>query len=507
VKVGDLLAGRYLLLEAISGAATSDATTSPAVVWRAQDEVLARAVAVKCLATPNKAARDGAGPFLEAAARLGGINHPGVVKVYDAAIETRPGRGNDVAYVISEWIDGEALDLHLLRTGPLAAPDATDVLRQAADAVTALHAGRLLHGRLHPGNVLVTASGRVRITDAAVALALQDVAAAAEPEAAAAPPVDVEATPSGVAADTRDLAAVLYALTTQRWPSGATPQPAGALAPAPLEGGQVLAPRQLRAAIPRAVDSVVLRALEPQRVPAQPPIRTPSALADAADSSVSDLRSEQVEAEAKQVRPAGRIRKALPWVVAAAFIGAVGVIGWTVGLAVGDLPPPTNAQVIVNSPEPAAPGVVRHPVKSLAGVVVHDFDPLGRGRTENPDQVPNATDLDPTTSWFTEQYRSSDFSGLKPGVGLLLDFGKPTAFHSVSVLLTAPGTTFDVRVSDTAPTSADDMRRVAAGDVKAANVTRTLPSAPTGRYLLLWITGLPKDGSSYRVGVSELRFT
>ena len=60
LQVGDLLAGRYELLEAV-------ASTGPAVLWHAHDEVLARAVAVKVIATPDKEARDAAQPFLDAA--------------------------------------------------------------------------------------------------------------------------------------------------------------------------------------------------------------------------------------------------------------------------------------------------------------------------------------------------------------------------------------------------------------------------------------------------------
>jgi serine/threonine protein kinase len=496
VKLGDLLAGRYLLLETHAG-------SSVATLWRAQDEVLARSVAVTCILTPNKAARDGAAPFLDAAARLGGINHPGVGRVYDAAIESRPGRGNDVAYVISEWIDGEPLDDHLERVGALAAPDASDVSRQVAEALTALHAGGLAHGRVHPRNVLVTPAGRVRLLHAAVSSTLHDLARNGSIT------VDVAATPSAVADDTRDLAAVLYALTTTRWPAAATPQPAGSLAPAPLENGQVLSPRQLRAAIPRALDHVVLRGLQPGRLPAFGPLRTPSAFADATDDAVLDLRTAQLEEETKEPKPPGRIRRALPWVLAAAFISAVGVVGWTVGLAVGDLPSAGDAQAIVSSPEPAAPGVAPRPaIKLTAPVVVKDFDPLGRGdRQENPDQIPNAFDNDANTAWSTEQYRSATFSGLKPGVGLLVDLTKVTDLHSVRVAFSAPGANLEVRTSDVAPTTADDMTLIAAYTKGEQNAARVLQSGTKARYVLFWITLLPKDGDKYRVGISELRLT
>ena len=162
LAVGDLLAGRYLLLEAVAG-------TGATVLWRASDEALARPVAVKVASAGGATGPATTQRFLDAAIRSGAAVHPGLVRVYDAAIEHRP-RGT-VGYVISEWVEGERLDV-LLRDGPLAAPEAADVLRQAADALTTAHARGLVHGRLHPGNVLVTATGRVRITDTEVAAVL-----------------------------------------------------------------------------------------------------------------------------------------------------------------------------------------------------------------------------------------------------------------------------------------------------------------------------------------------
>jgi quinol monooxygenase YgiN len=240
LQVGDLLAERYRLAELV-------AAGEHAALWRAHDTVLARPVAVKVVGTPDKGAREAARGFLDAAIRTGAVNHPGLVRVYDASQESRPGRGNDVAYVISEWVDGESLDVHLNRLGALPAPDAVDVLRQAADALTAAHAAGVVHGRVHPRNVLVTGSGRVRLTDAEVGCAVHGW------------------DPRTPATDTRDLAAVLYALTTARWPSGPTTQPADGLRAAPLNDGHPLSPRQLRAGLPRALDQVVIRGLDPQR--------------------------------------------------------------------------------------------------------------------------------------------------------------------------------------------------------------------------------------------------
>ena len=395
LQVGDLLAGRYLLLAVV-------AADGPAVLWRANDEVLARHVAIRVLATPNKAAREAAQPFLDAAVRTGAVNHTGLVRVYDATLEARPGRGNDVAYVISEWVDGEPLDEHLEQVGALAAPDAADVLRQAADALGAAHAAGLIHGRIHPRNLLVTPSGRVRLTDAAVGAAMHGT------------PIPGLASRDDVRSDTRDLAAVLYALVTARWPATATDQPGGGLHPAPLTEGHPMHPRQLRAGVPRALDTVILRGLTPSLVPTQGPLATPAALADATDAAVAEARQARVD-ETAPPPPPSRLRRALPWVAALTVVTAVGITGWLLGLAVGQLDRrPNGVDAIVSTTEAPTPGVILAKPLDLSKVVVRDFDP-GGDKQENADQVRNAVDGFPDTAWSTSRYKTADFGGLKGG--------------------------------------------------------------------------------------------
>jgi hypothetical protein len=120
--------------------------------------------------------------------------------------------------------------------------------------------------------------------------------------------------------------------------------------------------------------------------------------------------------------------------------------------------------------------------------------------------VPNAIDGDPTTAWQTDGYGSPTFGGLKKGVGLLIDLGKPTALHTVTVGFTAAGARVEVRVADAPPKGPDDTRLVAGDDGQQVAAMKPV-SGTKARYVLIWITQLPKDGKTYRVGVSELRLS
>ncbi|MEO6205498.1 MAG: hypothetical protein ABIO67_08970, partial [Mycobacteriales bacterium] len=106
----DLVADRYRLIQPVEMPDTDEA---PAAFWQATDEVLARVVAVRLLPAGGKAGKSAAQPFLDAAGLAGRLSHPGLARVYDAALTPMPsersGRPTDVAYVVSEWVEGRSL--------------------------------------------------------------------------------------------------------------------------------------------------------------------------------------------------------------------------------------------------------------------------------------------------------------------------------------------------------------------------------------------------------------
>jgi serine/threonine protein kinase len=127
-------------------------------VWRAQDERLNREVALKILPPdvandPSRRAR-----FEQEAKALGALNHPNIVAVYDAGLDSNR------AYIVSELVDGESLRAVIDR-GPLAVRKVVDLAVQMAEALAAAHELGIVHRDFKPENVMVTKAGRLKVLD------------------------------------------------------------------------------------------------------------------------------------------------------------------------------------------------------------------------------------------------------------------------------------------------------------------------------------------------------
>jgi hypothetical protein len=182
----------------------------------------------------------------------------------------------------------------------------------------------------------------------------------------------------------------------------------------------------------------------------------------------------------------------------------IGAIGWFVGSDLGRVPTAARQPHQLNVPAHASAGTGKAAIVWHRPPVVSAFDPEGDG-TENDDSASLAVDRDPTTSWETALYRdSAEFGGLKSGVGLLIDLGRPRRVQLAELSLTAPGADVELHAGDVAPHQIGDLP-VVARRVDAGRQDRLSPSGSvTARYWVLWLTNLPRDTGGYRVGVAEL---
>ncbi|WP_336215736.1 serine/threonine-protein kinase [Nonomuraea sp. LPB2021202275-12-8] len=156
VAQGTTLAGRYRLDTRIGAGGMGE-------VWRGEDTVLARTVAVKVL-LPGRMQDPGFLARFQAEARaMATINHPGVVDVYDYGVS------GDTVYLVMKFVDGEPLDRLLTRLGRISPQPAMELIAQAASSLQAVHDQGIVHRDVKPGNLLVQRDGTLVITDFGIA--------------------------------------------------------------------------------------------------------------------------------------------------------------------------------------------------------------------------------------------------------------------------------------------------------------------------------------------------
>jgi eukaryotic-like serine/threonine-protein kinase len=214
-----ILGGRYRLDEVLGVGGMS-------VVWKATDEVLGRAVAVKILAGDFALDPDARAAVLAEAQAVAGLSHPDICKVFDYG-ESVEANGHIVPYVVMELLTGQSL-ADRLDEGPLAPQEALKIAAEVAAGLAAAHAHGVVHRDVKPGNIILMSSG-AKVFDFGIA------AIAGAPDLAR-PDGHILATPSYVAperlrggtvlpaSDMFGWGVLLFRLLTGRlpWPSWVT---------------------------------------------------------------------------------------------------------------------------------------------------------------------------------------------------------------------------------------------------------------------------------------------
>ncbi len=205
-----LLAGRYRLDVEIGRGGMGE-------VWRAYDETLARAVAVKLL-LPQDTDATATSLFRLEAQTAGRLNHPHVVGVLDF------GEFDNRLYLVMELVDGDSLSQVLAASGPLPAERVAVLAAQASAGLAAAHAQGIVHRDVKPANLLLDARGTLKIGDFGIARFLDDPGAALTATGQIVgtgmylAPERALGRPAGPASDMYSLGCVLYQLLSGRPP-------------------------------------------------------------------------------------------------------------------------------------------------------------------------------------------------------------------------------------------------------------------------------------------------
>jgi serine/threonine-protein kinase len=138
-------------------------------VYRARSAGDGAPVAVKVLDPRRGAAEDDVKKFVRGAVAAAQIQHPNVVAIHKVGRDEPTG----LHYMVMELLEGRSLGDILTERGTLPPEEAVSIVLQAADALGAAHARRIIHRDVKPDNLMVLPGNRVKITDIGLARVVQ----------------------------------------------------------------------------------------------------------------------------------------------------------------------------------------------------------------------------------------------------------------------------------------------------------------------------------------------
>ena len=133
-------------------------------VYQATDSRLGRNVAIKLLPAAFASDPERLSRFRREAQLLASLNHPNIAHIYGLE------ESGDTRCIVMELIEGETLQARLNRA-PVPVDEALAIAKQIAEALEAAHEKGVIHRDLKPGNVMLTADGRVKVLDFGLAKA------------------------------------------------------------------------------------------------------------------------------------------------------------------------------------------------------------------------------------------------------------------------------------------------------------------------------------------------
>ncbi len=166
-------------------------------------------------------------------------------------------------------------------------------------------------------------------------------------------------------------------------------------------------------------------------------------------------------------------------------------------------PPATPAPVATVTVTATPTATVTPRPQAIAAVSAVAFGPHGTADGDNP-QIAARVLTDPAMGWVSQWYATPAFGDLKQGTGLLLDLGRTVTVTTVTITLgSPPGTALELRLGASPALSA--LPVVTTATAARDQLSLPLASPAKARYVLLWFTRLPPDGTgTYQLFVHQV---
>ncbi len=167
--------GRYALRRLV-------ADTDLAHVWLGSDPHTGRDVRIKLVKPGPDVDAAQMASWVHKANQRSHLAHPAILPLQEVGVL------HGQPFLVSGWVAGQTLaDRMATSAAAVSARRASGWMLEVLDALVLAHAAGQVHGRLHPGNILIDEQGRARLLDFAVPVRVTDPAAAAAQARALAP--------------------------------------------------------------------------------------------------------------------------------------------------------------------------------------------------------------------------------------------------------------------------------------------------------------------------------
>jgi serine/threonine-protein kinase len=487
--IGTVLSGRYRLESKLGSGGMS-------TVYLALDTTLDRQVAVKVMHREMSEQPEQLARFRQEARAVAKISHPNVVAVIDA------GEDGGHPYIVFEYIEGETLKQRIQRLGRLPVQEAVAYAIEIGRGLEPAHARSMVHRDIKPQNVLIDPDGRAKVTDFGIARQIEQQGVTAtgrvlgttdyvSPEQAMGQGVDPRS-------DVYSLGVVLYEMLT-----GDVPFHAESLVGVAMKHVHEELPdvQKRRPEVSSAVVAVVERSTA----------KEPARRYQHTDEMVDDLQT-ALEVEAARAGGAeGEATTVLDAVEPSKRRLSRSAWSWAgLALILAGLTAAILAVILISSGKVGGGGgeAKGTPIKLVSA---KDFDPPPGDGSEDPADAATVIDNNPVgVGWSTDHYATSDWGGLKDGVGIYVQASKPVKATAMQVRTGTPGWNANVYATESSPPLdlagwGDGIASVTgAKSVSAIKLTTLKPST----YFLLWFTKAApsKDGSGqYQVQISNIK--
>ena len=247
--IGHQLAGRYEIIAPIGGGGM-------ALVYKAQDILLNRNVAIKVLRQQFVYDEEFIRRFRREAQSAASLSHMNVVSIYDV------GQESDIHYIVMEYIEGNNLNEIIAQRAPLPVQEAVRITTRIADALDHAHQHDIIHRDIKPHNILIGRNGTVKVTDFGIARAVTSATITQTGSVIGSvhyfSPEHAKGIITGEKSDLYSLGIVLYQMVTGELPFfGESPI---SIALKHLQEG-FQEPRTLNPLIPQTVENIILKTM------------------------------------------------------------------------------------------------------------------------------------------------------------------------------------------------------------------------------------------------------